>query len=278
MKRLIPAAALAILSNLAFAQASLPDERREPLSPVLLDHFYKQIYQWDKGAPGGLYAASSAMADIDFQTKTRPQLQQAGTAAFPIAPKVAELMLTSEKNRYSMAYMIMGMTPSPTEHEMKAVLRAASTAGAEQLVAFAQLGRSTSRDGLDALRGAAAAGEISARLMAAVALGYMGKAFPEEAPRAIAVNLKDKDKGVRTAAANGLRLIGAPSHVVAPELLEYLRTRDNPYLATAALKNLPASLLRPAKADLEAIVGNAKLNSLQKQDAVEILMRLETTR
>ena len=91
--------------------------------------------------------------------------------------------------------------------------------------------------------------------------------------------LRDEQKAVRSAAVNGLRLMGPrAATVVSADLIEYLRTRDNPFQTCAALKGLPVELLAPAKADFEAIVADGKLTALQKQDAVDILMRIETSR
>lgn len=275
MKRLILATCLAVFGCTAFAQSQPPTVRREPLSPVLLDHFYKQIHEWDRGAPGP-NASSKAFTDMDFLTKTRVQLQQAGTAAFPIAPKVAELMVTSEKNRYMMAYMLMAMTPPPAEQDVPALVRAAAGTSSDRLVAYAQLARTNAPAALAAIRNGAGGPDIADRLMATVALGYMGNVFPDDAALAIAKNLKDQDKSVRNAAANGLRMIGAAAQAAAPQLLEYLRTRDNPYMATAALKNFPVALVRSAKGDLEGIIADPKLNTFQKQDAVDLLVRIET--
>lgn len=279
MKRLILVSSLAFAAAVAVAQAPAPAEPRAALSPVLLEHFYKRIYEWDRGAPAGRAGGSSTMAEIEFITKTRPQLYKAGTAAFPLAPRVAELMVTSQKNLYSFAFIIMGMTPAPAESQLAELTRlAGSGTSAERVVAFAQLARTSAPEALELLSNAVRASDLPLRLMATVALGYMGRAFPTEVPLLVAPNLKDSDKAVRTAAVNALRLIGGPAQSVAPQLIDYLRTKDNPYMATAALRAFPIELLLPAKADVEAIVGDSRLTAVQKQDAVDLLMKIETSR
>lgn len=271
--RFFAAVALAAITISAAAQPSAPVKPAAPISPALLDYFYTQVYNWDRGAPGGL----RAIEEMEFLTKTRAQLARVGTGAFPIAPKVAELMATSEKNRYTIAYMVMGMSPAPADADLPALLAAASGIGAERLVAYAQLGRSTSPQALQALRSGARAADVPGRLMATVALAYMAKTFPDDVAQSIAANLKDEDKAIRSASANGLRLMGPAAQSVAPQLLEYFHANTaNPYQAIAALKNFPLAMLRPYRADFEAVVADPKLNSVQKQDAVDLLVRMDT--
>jgi hypothetical protein len=272
MKKFLIACCLAGLCGLAAAQMA-PAPRKEPLSPALLEHFYKQIHDWDRPRTGP--AGASVIAEMEFRTKTRQQLQQAGTAAFPIAPRVAELMAGSQKNRYTIAYIVMGMSPTPTAAELPAVLQAAAGGGAERLVAYAQLGRAGTAEALEVLREGARADDAPVRLMATVALGYLGASLGNDAARALAANLQDQERDVRSASANGLRLIGRAAVVVAPQVIEYLRTGDNPSMAARILRVFPTDVLQPAKGDLEAVVANPKLTTFQKQDAVDILLRLE---
>jgi hypothetical protein len=281
MYRALAALTFTFLSCAAGAQAT-----REPVSAALLDHFHKAIVKWDNGpvATGAAGtssmppSSSQALHEMDF-LPIRGQLRNLGTAAQPLAPKVAEQMLVSSKNKYVLAFIITDMTPiTPDEAVPESLRLAASGTPADQLVALARLARASSPTAFEALRTAARSGDVSIRLMGTIGLGLGGKAFPEVAAHSVAANLKDQDKSVRSAAANSLRLIGAPAQVVANDLIDYLRTRENVYAATAALRVLPTEALRPVKADLEAIVADPKLTSHMKEGAVDILVRMATAR
>lgn len=276
MKAIWIACMLGLASSLAGAQAP-----REPISPALTEHFRKAIINWDRGAsatPGLSSTTSSVMAEMDFM-KVRQQLRDVGTGAAPLAPFVAGLLPTTPKNQYTLAFILYDMVPVPTDAEMGAVIQAAKGAsGPEQLVALARLGRASTSPAFEVVRLSAQSQDPLTRLVASVGLGFGGKGFPELAALAAAPNLKDSEKYVRSAAINSLRLLGPGAQPAAPQVVEYLRTRDNVYQATAVLKSLPLSYSREAKAELEAILADPRLNALQKQDAADLLVRIETTR
>lgn len=271
MKRRIVTAFLLTLSPIWAAAQAVP--LREPASATLLEHFYRQITDWDRGGNGTL--GSRAFADHDFLTKTRPQLQQLGTAAYPLAPKVAELMRNSKKNTYSLAFVLIGMTPSPEDSAVPGLIAAATGKGAEALMSIAQLGRAASVAAAQALHAESRSDDRPSRLMALVALGYLGKAQPDAATTALIAALSSDDVDSRAAAANSLRSIGARSSAAAPQLIAWLKTRENPYMAVNALAAYPLDAVRPAKAELEAFVGEAKYTAHQKATAVDLLVRLE---
>lgn len=278
MRHLFTSLVLAAAACAAGAQTAGPATApaREPASPALLGFFYKEIREWDQGiAPQGVGVMSSRpVADALFHARVRQQLAHLGTAAFPIAPQVAELLHGTTKNHYSLSYILLGMVPTAAESEIPALLQTLTTGGGPRLLAMAQLGRSPSQQSLAALQGQAAAEDLAGRVLAYAAMGYVGQHFPEAGAQAVAAGLKDASKEVRQVSVNALRLIG-PRGQVAPQLIEYLRTGDNRFMAVAALKAYPIEAVSPARADLEAIVSDPKLSTFQKQDAVDLLVRLQ---
>lgn len=277
MNKRIGTLLLALAAGAACAQVL-----REPASPALMEHFQKAIANWDRGpvAPPGSLASPQALQavhEVEF-LKTRQQLRQMGTSLFPLAPRVADQLQSTQKNQYALAFILMDIVPAPGDAEVPGLVqRAGSGQASERLVAIAQLARSSSAAAFEAVRAAARDGDAHVRLMGTVGLGFAGKSFPEVAAQSVAPNLKDGERYVRSAAANSLRLIGAPSAAVAPQVIDYLRTKENVYQAVSVLKVLPVSVVRPAKADLEAVVSDAKLTSFQKQDAVDLLVKMQST-
>lgn len=275
MKQQVILGCLLLAAASAFGQALPPGPvaARPPLSPALQDYFLRQVTDWDRDG-GSLTDPRKIGVEMDFQSKVRPQLSQAGTAAAPIAPKIAELVATSEKNRYTLGYMLMGMTPTPAAAQLDEALQASSAAGGERLLAYARIGRSASPEGLKVLRSAAQSTDIPARVMATIALAYMGSGYPQEVAQTLGANLRDANKDVRMAAINGLRLVGPDARAAAPQVIDYLRTRENAFAAVRVLKNLPLALALPAKPDLEAVAADPKLSLMQKEDAVSLLLQM----
>ena len=252
----------------AFAQPA-----KAPASAALLEYFNKSIVNWDRGPTGP--AGTSAFHEHDF-LQVRSQLRELGTAAQPLAPRIADQMLTSQKNKYVLGYMLMDLTPSTPDTGLpEAMEQAASADAAAQLVGLARLGKSMSQGAVAPLTVGLEAQELPRRLMSTIAMGSAGKYAPEVAARALAPHLKDPDRSVRAAAAASLRMLGEPSKVAAADLIDYLRSRENIYAATAALKELPVDAIRPAKGELEAIVADPKFGQFIKQPAVDLLMRIE---
>lgn len=282
MKRHIHLAAAAALL-VATAGAAQAQAAREPASMVLLEHFQKAMVDWEKGPDArnthGLAGAQSAFAQFDW-IKVRMQMRDLGTAVAPLIPKMADMLLNTGRNHYDLAFMIYGATAEPARDKVPEVIaRVSDGHPAEKLAALAQLGRSSSPEGFEVLRAAARGGDPLHRLMATVGLGMAGqKVFPEVAARTVATNLRDPERYVRQAAANGIRSIGAPAQVVAPEVIDYLRTKDNPFMATAALMTFPAGAVRPAKADLEALAADPTTTVGAKRQVIELLMLLETSK
>lgn len=267
----------------AFALSALAGEPAtpEPASTALLDHFYREIQKWDSGVPttpGISPAMSQALRESEF-TGTRNQLRQIGAKAWPLSPRVADLLQRTERNQYNLAWILTEMTPeSPAAPETVAALKAKyqSSTPSDRFITLAQLGKTRHPSAVSVLKSTASADDPLVRLISYIALGYAGQLDPDPAANALAIGLADKERYGRLAAVNSLRLLGAKAYAAAPALAEYLKTRDNVYQATAALKAMPLAHLRPLKPELESILAEPKLTEFQKRDTVEILMRLES--
>lgn len=254
----------------------------EPASPQLLEHIYKQIEQRERpsqvsGFPGISAASSAALAAMDFST-TRTQLRRLGPKAYPLAPRVADLLLKTEKNQYDLAWILFEMTVQ--EEDVPATVNGVlasyrSESGAGKLVQLARLGKIRSATVVPELQAATTDASPPSRLLGIISLGFAGTSSPDKATGTLAKALSDTDKVNRMAAANSLRLLGPRAEAGAPALIEYLKTRENVSLAAAALNLMPIAAVRPAKTELENILGDARLSEFQKRDVANLLVRME---
>ncbi len=272
-------ALVAMFALPSWGQAPVPVE---PASPQLLEHLYKQVEQRERptqvsGFPGMPAASSMAIAAMDFSA-TRAQLRQLGPKAFPLAPRIAELLLKTEQNQYDLAWILFEMTVQENDAPATVndvIAKYRSESGANKLVQLARLGKIRSAEVVPDLQAAATDASRASRLLGIIGLAFAGTSAPDKAAETLAKALNDTDKASRTAAANSLRLLGARAEVAAPALIQYLKTRDNVYLAAAALNLMPIAAIRPAKTELESILSDAKLNEFQKRDVVNLLVRME---
>jgi hypothetical protein len=268
-KQLRAAVVAALFLAALAAQAQLP---RESASPEVLERIEKTIVDWERGEPPGGLAPEQRIKLLD----TRSEMSRLGTSLAPLIPKFAELMLTTPNHQYDYAFMIYAATSiTPSDLVAAALTRMAQGKPEEKIAALAQIGRASSPEALQALRQAAAGTDPLHRLMAVVGMGFnSGRTDPTSAVQAIALNLRDAERFVRIAAANSLRLIGAESRIVAPQLIDYLRTKDNPYMATAAMLSWPAEAIAPARPELEALAADPATADLARRQATQLLARL----
>jgi hypothetical protein len=270
----------------AFSQ--IPTPANESASPALTEHFFQETKKWVEGVssnglnstPGISVATAQAMRDTDF-LQTRNQIRQLGIKAWPIAPKIAELLVRNTAKQYELAWMLYDMTPTVDAGESTVALIRAKydnplTLPAEKLVLLSQLGKVQHPVAVKMLGVALSNADVPTRLMITVAMGGAGKADASAAAQLLASQLKDSERFTRTAAANAIRLIGRPAAAASPALGEYLRSRENVYMACAALKDMPIEAIRPLKAELESIVSDTKLTGFVKQEAVNLLLRIES--
>ena len=203
------------------------------------------------------------------------QLRSLGGRAASGAPRVAALYATTERNLYELAWTLWSIAPPPAPGDLQALTKAyAGATGADRYVLLARVGQLRAASSLTTLTASAHASDVHERLLAAVALGFC-QGNDDSVALLLAGLLKDDVKAVRLAGVNGLRLLGPRGTRATPALLDYLRTRDNVYAATTALANASAQDLRPAQADLEAIINDPKLTDYQKQPVVALLIRIE---
>lgn len=270
----------AALANVAQVQpsgaANMPSREgiAEPASPQLLDHLYKQLQQVENPSqtPG---AMPPAFQLNDAQT----QLRRLGARAWPLAPRVAELLFKTEKNQYAFAWILMEMVPPQAvdDASVNATLaQLAAATGSTKLVDLARLSKTNSRVVVPGLQAAANDGSGSTRLLATIGLGLAGNMDAAASASTLSAQLSDKERYVRSAAVNSLRLLGPRAEGAAPALINYLKTGESPYAATRALKPMPISYLRQARPEFEKILADTRLTDFQKTDATEIMIRLET--
>lgn len=250
-----------------------------PASPQLLDHIFKQIERRERPSitPGMSAQASAAFANADFMT-TRDQLRTLGVKAAPLAPRVAELAMKSSVNQSDLIYMLTGMTAQESGDPARVadmLARYRGETGSARLVELARIGKVRSPLVVPTLVDALNDDTAVIRLLAVIGLATAGATAPEAAAPALGRALGDKEKALRTAAANSLRILGARADNAVPALIDYLKTRDNVYAASAALVLMPLALVRPAKAELESILTDTRLTEFQKRDVGNMLIKME---
>jgi hypothetical protein len=272
-------------AQLASAQYVQP--MPESASAPLLEHFYQEARKWADGtnttpAIAGLPAASAnAIRDAEFN-QTRTQLRGLGSKAWPLAPRFGELLIKSSQKQYDLGWMVTEATPTqPATSAHAELLRSkyegAAPSSGERLGLLAALGKTAHPDSIKIIAGYSKQGDINTRLVATIALGYAGRTEPSAASSTLSLLIKDPERVVRQAAVNSIRLAGREAIVQsAPALIDYLRTRENVFAACSVLKELPTETLRPIKAELESIISDPRLTAFQKQDAVSMLIRIES--
>ncbi len=280
--RCISALGAVLVSFSTWGQVATPVQAA---SPQLLEHIYQQIEKRERGGmPAGIPVSagmSTAMADAmsasEFMS-TRTQLRTLGPKAYPLAPRVADLLLKSEKNRYDLAFILYEMTvqEEPTPQSVSTALnRYRGQTGADRLVQLASLGKIRSPDVVPDLQAAATDTTPAVRLLAIIGLAFAGSTAPDKAATTLGRALTDNDRTNRAAAANSIRLLGPVAEAAAPALIDYLKTRENVYQASSAMTRFSIAAIRPAKTELESILGDSKLTQFQKQEVVNMLVRLE---
>jgi hypothetical protein len=248
-------------------------------SPALVDHLMRVLEKREQQS-GGLFGTTpSALATMNTFDSER-QLRALGARASAAAPRVAEMLFKTERNGYELAWTLWSISAQPSADELPSLresLEAAS--GAARLELLAKVGRTRSASALPMLGDATQAADIAQRLIAGIALGYQVHPASGDAPaRVLGGMLKDSSKPVRQVAANSLRLLGPRSQAAVPALIDYLRTRDNVYMATSALAAAPVHDIMAAQPELEAILADSKLSDYQKQPTVQLLLRIEQQR
>ena len=246
-----------------------------PSSPALVGHLLRVLEKREQPLGGGWFGAGPASAAETADAER--QLRGLGARASAAAPRLAEMLLRTERNAYELAWSLWSVSPEPAPERFAALgITWADATGAARLELLAQLGRTRASQAVALLREAARAADLPQRLIAGIALGYQTDAAAGDEPaRVLAAMLKDSEKPARAVAANGLRLLGPRSAAGVPALIDYLRTRDNVYMAASALAAAPTHELLPAQAELEAILAEPRLSDAQKQPTVQLLLRIE---
>jgi tetratricopeptide (TPR) repeat protein len=278
-RRATQVAALARATLISPAQptvlAGLSSETsNQPVSPALLDHLYSQLAQVENPPQ------TPNLIPMPFLLNdTQTQLRRLGFRAWPMAPRVAALLQRTEKNHHTFAWILMEMVPpqpldAASVNATLAQFNAAS--GPAKLVELARLGKTNSVLVLPALQTAATDATVPVRLLASIGMAFAGKMDIQVAVETLAGKLSDADRVVRSNSANSLRLLGPSAEGAAPALINYLKTGENVYAATAALKRMSIKYLREARPEFEKILADRRLSDFQKTDATEIMVRLAT--
>ena len=215
-----------------------------------------------------------------------PALQKAGAAAFPIAPGVADLLTTTNRNWSTFARVLIEMTPPTPPDEVASLVQSArATDAATRVLALARLARSKRPEAIGALRDAARVyHDTVQRVTGTVALGYTGDVLPEIAATALAGNLRDRERVVRSSAADSLgrmcaalqtRVPATPAMIVGGFATDFLQTRDDPQGAVIVLGCLPLQVAARARGPLQALVDDPKVADFNKISARVLLARLQ---
>ncbi len=262
--------------------APQPAVQLPPASSAVVTHLLRVLEKREQNSSPWLGSLAAAAAFSPEAHDAQTQLRALGSRAASAAPRVAELLVRTERNGYDLGWTLWSVSLQPGTEALPA-LREASVDTAStlplRLEALAQIGRTRSALALPMLRDASASADTAQRLVAAIALGHQAEAAAGEEPaKLLALMLKDKEKPVRSAAVNGLRMLGARNRAATPALIDYLQTRDNVYMATQALQAAPVRDVMPAQAELESILIDPKLTDFQKQPTVALLLRIEQQR
>lgn len=259
-----------------FAQSTTPPPGTAPTeaSPALVNHLVAQLEKREQPPAGGLFGAAPSPG---MYFETEQQLRRLGARAQSAAPRIAELLSRTERHAYELGWTLWSISAEPPAEELPALAGALADArGVDRLVALSRVGRTKSPAAMPLLREAAASQEAAQRLIAAIALSYQKDAAAGAEPiELMAAMLKDRERAVRQAALNGLRLQGPRAASVSAALIEHLRTRDNVWMTAQVLAVVPTRELLPLKPELEQLLGDKKLSEFQKQPVVELLLRIE---
>lgn len=257
----------------AAAPAPAPAATAEA-SPTLVNHLVAQLEKREQPPAGGLFGVAPSPGAY-FETEQ--QLRRLGARAQAAAPRIAELLSRTERHAYELGWTLWSISAEPAADDLPALAGALADArGVDRLVLLSRVGRTRSTAAMPLLREAAAAPDAPQRLLAAIALGYQKDlAAGAEPIELMAAMLKDRERAVRQAALNGLRLQGPRAATVSAALIEHLRTRDNVWMTAQVLAVVPTRELLPLKPELESLLGDKKLTEFQKQPVVELLLRIE---
>lgn len=274
MRPLLAATLLAsVLLTSGLAAAQTPDAA----SPALVSHLLAQLEAREKPATGLLGLGSTARLTPGL-LDSEQQLRRLGSRAGSAAPRVAELLARTQNYASELSWTLWSIAPPPGDEPAQELWDATKEAALPaRLLALARVGHDMSKPGLERVEAATAWPEREARVLAVIALGQ--RKADDQADRVVArlaQLLKDDEKLVRQAALNGLRLQGARSASATPALIQHLRTRENVWMTSQVLEFAAIKDLQAIRADLEDILGDAKLTAYQKEPVVRLMMRLET--
>jgi hypothetical protein len=267
-----------------FAQAT-EQTAQVPTSGVATDdlrRWLQVLSEWDR-FPGDSYMSP---ASGDLFLRVLPEMRKTGAAAFSIAPGVAELLTTTKRNWSTLAQVLIEMTPPASPDEVASLVQTARANDAtRRVLALARLAHSTKPEAIGALRDAARVyHDTVQRVTGTVALGYAGNVLPEIAATALAGNLRDRERSVRSSAANSLgrmcdalqtRVPEVPARIVGGFATDFLLTRDDPQSAVIVLGCLPLQAATRAKGPLQALVDDPTVADFNKISARMLLARLQ---
>jgi hypothetical protein len=245
-----------------------------PADAQLLDFIYKQLEKIDQN--NNAQVGISGLNQIELM-KIKDQLRRLGTKASPLAPRVADLLIKTNKNQYELAWILIDLTPEPSSADVTELInKYRNTSGTDRIVMLAKIGKSHSSLAIPTLASAISNEDGTVRLIGIIGLGLSGNTSADNAATLLATELKDKENYNRLAAANSLRLMGFSAASATPALIEYLKSRENVFAAAQALKAMPIQNLRPAKPELQSILSDNRIGSFLKNDISDLLVRLDS--
>jgi hypothetical protein len=214
-----------------------------------------------------------------------PGLQKAGTTAFSIAPEVGTLLTTTSRNWTTFAQILIEITPPAAPDEVSLLAQAARGSDAViRVLALARLAGSKQPQAIGPLRDAARVyHDTVQRVMGTMALGYAGDVLPEIASSALIVSLRDRERVVRSTAADSLgrmcaslqtRVPAPQAKIMASFATDYLQIREDPQGAVIILRCLPLQATAQAKGQLQKLVDDPTVGEFNKANARILLAQL----
>lgn len=266
---------IACASMVCAAQTESASQGKESnVTPAELQRWLRKLSEWDRVQVDP--NLSPAAGDVFLYVL--PAFQKAGSTAFAIAPGIAKLLTTTDKNWTTFAKVLIEMTPPTPPEEVASLVQFARGSDSEtRVLALARLARAEQPQAIAALRDAARMrNDTVQRVMGTMGLGYTGYVNPQVVATALVVGLQDSERAVRITAADSLARMCASlqtrvplpiAKILAGFVADYLQMRDDPQGAIIILRCLPLQASTKAMSQLQKLVDDPAAAEFNKANA-----------
>lgn len=274
---------LILCTTLLCASQTMPAFKgaESAVAPEELQRWLRKLSEWDriKVDPN----LSQVAGDVFLYVL--PGLQKAGSTASAIAPGIAKLLTTTDKNWTTFSKVLIQISPAAPTEEVASLAQAARGSDAEaRALALARLALSRQPQAIATLRDAARVHHDTVqRVMGTMALGYSGDVLPEISASALIGGLRDRERVVRFTAAESLgqmcsslqsRIPIPQAKIMAGFASNYLQLREDPQGAVIILRCLPLQASAQAKEQLQKLVDDMTVGEFNKANARILLTQL----